>query len=54
MLDLDAGKYAAYVWSAFAITALVLAWMVIDSLWRARRWRKAAERLEREGTDPAP
>ena len=26
MPDLDAGQYAAFVWPAFAITALVLGW----------------------------
>jgi heme exporter protein D len=48
MLDLDAGKYAAFVWPAFAVTALVFAWMVIDSLARARRWRAEVQRLEGE------
>ncbi len=49
-LDLDMGRYAAFVWPAYAITALVLAWMVLDSLARARRWRREAER--RGGEDP--
>ena len=48
MLDLDAGKYAAFIWPAFAVSALVIAWMTVDSLLRARRWRREAERLERE------
>jgi len=43
MLDLDAGKYAAYVWPAFAITAVVFAGMVAESLAHARRWRRRAE-----------
>ena len=54
MPDLDAGRYAAYVWPAFAISALVIAWMVVDSLMRARRWRREAQRLEdaaRPGAD---
>lgn len=46
MLDLDAGKYAAFVWPAMAITALVFLWMIADSLVRARRWRGEVERLE--------
>ncbi len=45
MPDLDAGKYAAYVWPAMGATALVFAWMITDSLARARRWRREAERL---------
>lgn len=48
MLDLDAGKYAAFVWPAFAITAIVFAAMVAASLNHARRWRARAEALERE------
>ena len=31
---------------AFAISALVIGWMVVDSLSSARRWRKEAQRLE--------
>ena len=43
-MDLDAGKYAAYVWPAFAAVAAVFAWMVADTLARARRWRREAEK----------
>lgn len=46
MLDFDAGKYGAFLWPAFAISALVIGWMVADSLMRARHWRKAALQLE--------
>ena len=41
-------KYAFFVWPAYGVTALVFAWMVIDTLLRARRWRRQAERLEAE------
>ena len=41
--NLEVGRYAAFVWPAYAITALTLAGLVADSLWRAARWRKAAE-----------
>lgn len=44
MLDLDAGKYAAFVWPAYAITAAVFAGMIWATLARARRWRRRAER----------
>jgi heme exporter protein D len=43
MLDLDAGKYAAYVWPAFAITALVFVAMIASSLGYSGRWRKKAQ-----------
>ena len=44
MLDLDASPYAAFVWPAFALTALVFGWMVLSSLAHARRWKRRAER----------
>jgi heme exporter protein D len=51
-MDFDAGKYAPYVWPAFAITAAVFAGMIIASLSHARRWRERAERAR--GEDPRP
>lgn len=46
MLDLDAGKYAAFVWPAYAITALVFAAMIGLTLAKARRWRRKAEQAK--------
>ena len=43
MLDFNAGKYAAFVWPAYGLTALVFAALIADTLARARRWRRAAE-----------
>jgi len=43
-----AGKYAAFVWPAYAITAVVFAGMIAEATARARRWRREAERLEEE------
>lgn len=48
MLDFDAGKYAAFVWPAYGLTAIVFVLLIADTLARARRWRRAAERGERE------
>ena len=48
MLHLDAGKYAAYLWPAYGLSVLVLGGLVIDSLARARRWRRAAEPKPRD------
>jgi heme exporter protein D len=45
MLDLDAGAYAPYLWPAFALSALVLGWMVVDSLIAARKARAEARKL---------
>ncbi|WP_309644643.1 heme exporter protein CcmD [Phenylobacterium sp.] len=47
MLDLDAGKYAAFVWPAYAITLAVFAAMIWATLARARRWRRQAEKGDR-------
>ena len=44
MLHLDMGKYAAFIWPAYGITALALLWMIFDSLGRARRWRIQASK----------
>jgi heme exporter protein D len=46
-LDLDMGRYAAFVWPAFVLSALVIGALCADTLARARRWRREAERLER-------
>lgn len=48
MLDLDMGKYAAFVWPAWGISAAVLLWAVADTLARARRWKREALRREDE------
>lgn len=47
MLDLDAGKYAAFVWPAYAISAVVIGAMVVFSLRHATRWRKRAEKSDK-------
>jgi heme exporter protein D len=46
---LSAGRYAAFVWPAYGVTALGFAWMIIDTLARARRWRRRTETLEKSG-----
>jgi heme exporter protein D len=51
MLDLDAGAYAAFVWPAFGLTAVVFIVMIADSLARARRWRRRARELSGELSD---
>ena len=50
MIDLAAvgGKYAAFVWPAYGVSALVFLWMIADTLWRGRAARRDLERLERE------
>ena len=47
-LDFDAGRYAAFVWPAYAITAIVFVGLIADSLARARRWRRAVQAREQD------
>jgi heme exporter protein D len=47
-MDFDTGKYAVFIWPAFGISFVVLAAIIIDTLWRARHWRLEAERLQAE------
>ena len=46
MLDLDMGKYAAFVWPAFAITALVFLALAVRALMESRRWNAELRRLQ--------
>ncbi|MGH6987248.1 MAG: heme exporter protein CcmD [Caulobacteraceae bacterium] len=41
------GKYAQFVWPAYLVSLLVFAWMIIDTLIRARHYRRRAEPPER-------
>lgn len=45
MIDFDVGKYAAFIWPAYAVTALTFVVLVGASLNHARRWKKRAEEL---------
>jgi heme exporter protein D len=51
-LHLDAGKYALYLWPAYGLSAVVIGALVIESLMRAARWRRAAEMQERNDVPP--
>jgi heme exporter protein D len=51
-LSLSAGKYAAFVWPAYAVTLLGFAWMIVDTLARARRWRRKVDQLEADQQNP--
>jgi heme exporter protein D len=43
-----AGKYAAYIWPAYGITALTFAILIAGCLAHARRWKRRAEELARK------
>jgi heme exporter protein D len=52
MIDLDMGQYAAFVWPAWGISALVLAALAVRALIAARRWSAELKRLEGETGRP--
>ncbi len=43
------GRYAAYIIPAYGVTLAGFAWMIVDTLARARRWRRKADNLEKTG-----
>jgi heme exporter protein D len=46
MPDLDMSPYAAFVWSAWGISALVVAALIARAVAASRRWKRDLERLE--------
>jgi heme exporter protein D len=46
MPNLELGKYAAYIWPAYLISAGVIAALVADTLMRAARWKREVEKRE--------
>lgn len=52
MLDLDMSPYAAFVWPAWGISAVVLAALTARALIAGRRWKRELDRLE--GAKPRP
>jgi len=47
MLHLETGKYAFYVWTAYGVTAVVFAGMIVGALAHSRRWKARAQALGR-------
>ena len=52
MLDLDMTPYAAFVWPAWALTALALGGLVARTAAAARRWARELKALEGETAAP--
>lgn len=50
MPDLSFGKYAAYIWPAYIITALVFGLLTAGALRHAARWKRRAEELGGQGS----
>lgn len=51
MLDLDMTPYAAFVWPAWGVSALVLAALTARAVVASRKWKRELMRLE---TGPTP
>jgi heme exporter protein CcmD len=50
VLVLAAGRYGGFIWPAYGFSVLVFAWMILDTLRRASRFRRQAEdRQKRRG-----
>ena len=52
MPDLDMSPYAAFVWPAWGISAIVLAALVVRAAAASRRWKRELARLEGPGERP--
>jgi heme exporter protein D len=52
MPNLELGKYAVYIWPSYIATAAVIGALVADSLLRARRWKREADRREADRKSP--
>lgn len=46
MPDLDMGRYAAFVWPAWGISALILGALIARTVAAARRWKRELAQLE--------
>lgn len=53
MIDLahSVGRYGAYIWPAYGVSAIGLVTLTIDTAMRARRWRREVDRRLK---DPSP
>jgi heme exporter protein D len=45
-LSFDVGRYGAYIWPAFGLSALVLGGLIVQSLVSAARWKRELARLQ--------
>ncbi|WP_295170592.1 heme exporter protein CcmD [uncultured Brevundimonas sp.] len=50
MLDLDMTPYAAFVWPAWGVSALVLIVLTVRAVVASRKWKRELARLEPEQT----
>jgi heme exporter protein CcmD len=48
------GSYLAYIAGSYALTGLVLGWLIAASLFAGRAARARLERIEAESREPQP
>ena len=53
MLDLDAGAYAAFVWPAWGVSALVLIILTVRAVVASRKWKRELQRLDTAADEAA-
>ncbi|MFN3780210.1 MAG: heme exporter protein CcmD [Brevundimonas aurantiaca] len=53
MLDLDMAPYAAFVWPAWGVSALVLAALTVRAVIASRKWKRELARLEADQSQEA-
>ena len=53
MLDLDMTPYAAFVWPAWGVSALVLTALTARAVIASRKWKRELARLETDADEAA-
>ena len=53
MLDLDMTPYAAFVWSAWGVSALVLIILTVRAVVASRKWKRELQRLDTAADEAA-
>ena len=53
MLDLDMTPYAAFVWPAWGVSALVLAALTARAVIASRKWKRELDRLDTAADEAA-
>ncbi|MEN5363296.1 heme exporter protein CcmD [Brevundimonas intermedia] len=53
MLDLDMTPYAAFVWPAWGVSALVLAALTARAVSASRKWKRELDRLDTAADEAA-
>jgi heme exporter protein D len=53
MLDLDMTPYAAFVWPAWGISALVLTALTVRAVIASRKWKRELDRMDTAAAEAA-